>query len=317
MNLPNVGIFFFILIFFCTFVPSKGLNSFMQAEKIYDRLSSVRFWVSLLLLGLALYGGVFLWRLYVFHLVPAEELPMYGSKVKHNDDTLRVAFIGDSWAEYHTTLRCDTIFVKKAKLFTDKPVKCTNRGKGGAMSKEIYYYMFSSMTVESPTEPDRCTQPLIEAHPDYCVVMAGINDCIFQRPLNYFKQNYRLILRLLLHNGIRPVVMQMPRVNDVMAIDYKPWHKRTPYHIRAWLLGTRSYRVPKYREALVEMLNETGLKDSVLYIPADKWGKGGWQDRSIFSWDAIHLHLQGYEVLDSCIASEIIKDWNLRNGKEN
>ena len=113
---------------------------FMQVEKIYERLSSVRFWIMLIFIGLACYSIVFLWQLYIYHFVAAEALPMYGGKIKHHDDTLRVAIIGDSWAEYHTSLGCDTIFVKKAKLFTDKPVKCINRGKGGAMSKEIYYY---------------------------------------------------------------------------------------------------------------------------------------------------------------------------------
>jgi len=281
-------------------------------ENVVDILVSVRFWAVVVLLGGMVYLLVYVVRLCAFTFLPADELPFYGSPQPHDDDTLRVAIIGDSWAEYHASLGCDTIFVKMARRITDTPVKCTNRGKGGAMSKEIYYFMFEEKTVESPTAPDRCTQPLIEEHPDYCVVMAGINDCIFQRPLRYFQENYRLILRLLLHNGIRPVVMQMPQVNDIMAIDYKPLLKRTPYHLRALMLGTIDCRVPQYQQALIDMLRETGLKDSVLYVPADRWCKGDWRDTSLFSWDGIHLHLQGYEVLDSCIVSEIVKDYEAR-----
>ena len=94
----------------------------------------------------------------------AEELPFYHVGPRPEDDTLRVAVIGDSWAEFHMTLKCDTLFEQYGKRLTTKPIKCMNRGKGGAKSKEVYHYMFRSQTQEVPWMHDVCTQPLLEKH---------------------------------------------------------------------------------------------------------------------------------------------------------
>jgi hypothetical protein len=44
---------------------------------------------------------------------------------------------------------------------TSKPIKCMTRGKGGAKSKDVYYYMFRSHTQEYSWMHDICTQPLL------------------------------------------------------------------------------------------------------------------------------------------------------------
>lgn len=240
--------------------------------------------------------------------VAAAAEPFYHIPPAHDDDTLRVIIVGDSWAEIHMRLNCDTIFRQYAAQMTQQPVTCWSRGKGGAMSKEIYHFMFSRLTEEHPWEPDRSTQPLIESHPDYCVLFAGINDAIFQRSTAYSAGNYQLMLRLLLHHGIRPVVMEIPMVDAASAIDYKVWYKRSAYHLKAWILGTRGNQVPQYREAISRMLDETGLRDSVLFIPANRWNPGGWRDTTMFTYDRIHLNIDGYHKLDSCIVAEILKD---------
>lgn len=114
----------------------------------------------------------------------AEELPFYHVGPRPDDDTLRVAVIGDSWAEFHMTLKCDTLFEQYGRRLTTNPIKCMNRGKGGAKSKEVYHYMFRSQTQEVPWMHDICTQPLLEKHPDYCVIMVGINDTWKKRPVS-------------------------------------------------------------------------------------------------------------------------------------
>ena len=113
---------------------------------------------------------------YIHYYVP-EELPPYTIRKVHHDDTLRIAFIGDSWADYHTILSGDTMMTNAARRIYHKPIKTVTRGKKGALSKEVYFFMYSSKTEEHSYEPDRCTQPLIEDHPDYCVIFAGINKC--------------------------------------------------------------------------------------------------------------------------------------------
>lgn len=241
----------------------------------------------------------------------AEELPFYDVGPRPDDDTLRVAVIGDSWAEWHMTLNLDTLFQQYGARLTDKPIKCMTRGRGGAKTKDVYFYMFRSLTQEYPWMHDLCTQPLLEEHPDYCVVMVGINDAWKKRSVSYYTGNYRLIIRLLLANRIRPVVMEIP------DFDLEGWlgiHRKRDvffYRIYAYFNDVVEDDVTPFREGLKEMLRDTGLADSVLFIPADRWiPQDNHFSEDIYQEDHVHLNYYGYHVLDSCIVSEIINDYD-------
>ncbi len=260
----------------------------------------------LLLFGFAI---LYLAPVYIHYYV-AEEQPKYTIKVpRHHDDTLRIAFIGDSWADYHTSLRGDTVIANAARKIFAQPVRSSTRGTKGALSKEVYFYMFSNKTIEHANEPDRCTQPLIEAHPDYCVVFAGINDVTFLRPTSFYSENMQLIIRLLLHNDIRPVVMEIPDVHFKYPMPYFRFRDRWFYRIRSVLMGTWNNQVEDYRLALNGMLSKTSLRDSVLYIATKQWNPEGCLDTTMFLDDHLHLNLNGYHKLDSCIAVDIIRDY--------
>ena len=258
--------------------------------------------------ALAVVAWYFLTPLYRFYYTP-EELEPYDIRPRHNDDTLRIALIGDSWADYHTALSGDTIIAHAARKIYRRPVKATTRGKRGALSKEIYFFMFSSKTEEHSYEPDRCTQPLIEEHPDYCVLFAGINDVTYRRTTAYYAENLRLMIRLLLHNGIRPVVMEIPRVDFEEPMGRTTLRERLFYMLRSTVMGTSDCRVEDYQEALREMLDRTQLRDSVLYIAAQQWNPRGATDTSMFLEDRLHLNLEGYHRLDSCIVAEVVRDY--------
>ena len=65
-----------------------------------------------------------------------------------------------------------------------------------------------------------------------------------------------------------------------------------------------------------KILQESDLKNKVLFIPASAWNPGGIEaNPSIYLDDRLHLNLEGYHVLDSCMATEVIKDYILRNNK--
>ena len=255
---------------------------------------------------------IYIAPVYRFYYVP-EELPLYTISKTHYDDTMRIALIGDSWADYHTLLSGDTMIINAANKIYDKPIKATTRGKKGALSKEVYYFMYKDKTVEHSYEPDRCTQPLIEDHPDYCVIFAGINDVTYLRPTKYYAENMRLIIRLLLHNNIRPVVMEIPIVNFSEPMQRKIFRERWFYKIRSLFMGTYNNKGEDYHDALKQMLKNTKLQDSVMYISATQWNPAGCLDTSIFLEDRLHLNLNGYHKLDSCIITEIIKD-SIRTG---
>lgn len=249
---------------------------------------------------------------YRFYYVP-EELSPYEIPPLHNDDTLRIAFIGDSWADYHTLLSGDTIMEKAASKIYNHPVKTQTRGKKGALSKEVYFFMFSNKTTEHSYEPDRCTQPLIEEHPNYCVIFTGINDVTYLRTTSYYAENMRLIIQLLLHNNIRPVVMEIPLVNFTEPMHRKKIRERWFYKIRSILTGTLNNQGTDYQEALKRMLENAHLEDRVIYISAKQWNPKGSLDTTMFLVDRLHLNLNGYHRLDSCIATEIIKDYTRKN----
>ena len=238
------------------------------------------------------------------------EYQIYQIPPRHDDDTLRVAVIGDSWAEYHTTLECDTIFRRMAGRLTDRPVKCFSNGHSGKATKVIYNDMFADRTVEHAWQRNYCTQPLMEQHPDYCVIMAGINDLRLYKPPGFYTGNYRLIINLLLKLGIRPVVMEMPDVDFKGAVENRPFVDRAAFRVLSWITGVDYRSAADYRAAMRNMLSEGHLTDSVLFIPVDSWNPGGAFSRpEIYLDDRFHLNLDGYHVIDSCMAAEIIKDF--------
>ena len=290
----------------------------MKLYKAYRFLSRIRrqkwLWGALAFLIMLGYFG---YKAYLFidrEFLVADELPFYDVGPRPNDDTLRVAVIGDSWAELHMMLKCDTLFQQYGERLTTTPIKCMTRGKSGAKSKDVYYYMFRSHTQEHSWEHDICTQPLLEQHPDYCVIMVGINDTWKKRPVSYYTGNYRLIIRLLLANDIRPVVMEMPdfALKDWLNIHRK--HKSYIYRFYSVFTGVVEDDITPFRNGLREMLKDTRLGDSVLFVPADHWlPQNHHYSEEMYLEDHVHLNYKGYHVLDSCMVSEIIDDYNIRS----
>ncbi len=249
---------------------------------------------------------------------PGPERPAYIISKKHRDDTLRVAVLGDSWAEYHTTLSCDTIFCRFASRLTSVPVVCFSTGHSGMPSGSIYKEMFADREVEYEWERNFCSQPLLEQHPDYCIVMAGINDMRLFKPVSYYTGNYKLILELLIKNGIRPVVMEMPDVDFESFNGQRAFYMKWAYSLLSLWTKIDNNSAQTYRDAMRQMLKDHGFLNKVLFIPAAKWNSGGVAaNPHIYLDDRFHLNMAGYHVLDSCMATEIIKDYKNRKGITN
>lgn len=285
------------------------------SEKTRHRSNRIAF-TAILVVVLAC-GAYYLYGQYQMAFEPYKGFDIYQIPPRPTDDTLRVAVIGDSWAEYHTALECDTIFLKYAKRITQQPIKCFSRGHSGMRTKEVYKDMFSAHTIEHAWSKDFCTQPLLEQHPDYCVVMAGINDLCWQKPVSYYLGNYRNILQVILQNGIRPVVMGIPEIDVSSPISNRVWYQQMYLRMVSWWSKAGWYDVSIYQQAMRQMLQEEGLTDKVLFIPAEKWNPGGVDKHpEIYLDDRYHLNLDGYQILDSCMAVEIIKDYERRNNRQ-
>lgn len=263
---------------------------------------------------LAITTGVTLvgWKWRPFYTAPSPISPY--QVFNHQDDTLRVVMIGDSWVYFHQTLRRDSTFEEQLKkVLGNRKAKVTAKGKGGAVSGEIYQRMSAERTMAMDFDLNYCSQSVIEAGADYCVISAGINDARQRRGKPYYVNSYLRIVRLLLSYGIRPVVMELPEVDVDEAFDGNTLYYRLRARICMYLLDTNLRGVGDYRQVLKDSLESQRLMDSVIYIPADSWNPEGWHDRrDIYTDDHFHLNLAGYEILDSTFATEIVKDYRLR-----
>lgn len=223
-------------------------------------------------------------------------------------DTILIALIGDSWAELHDLNNNDTIFeIICARLF-DKPIKCIARGQGGRMTREVYDDMFVERKETNALQNTYYTRPLLELHPDYCVIMSGINDVWQQRSTNYYVGNYANIIRFLLDSNITPVVLEIPNVNIKRAINGCGFIQKLYFRIVSLFSGTEWDNVEIYRKAMSSMLEDSGLKDSVIFISATDWDNTTIKNlNNLYKEDGMHLTIDGYRTLDSCIARKIIE----------
>jgi len=331
----SYGIYIFQLFYFTLIAPyllniMASVNSVVFHEFMYVVISIlactypvVRFirnlsdravLLKIFLLASLLVGGVLfvIWQWRPFYKAVEPFAPY--AVAQHDDDTLRVVMIGDSWVYFHQTLRRDSVLeVKLENELGNKKVKLIAKGKGGTVSGEIYQYMSAERTMAKEYDLNNCLQEIIETGPDYCIISAGINDARQRRGKNYYVKNYMQIIRLLLANNIRPVVMEIP---DAYVDEY--YEENTLYiqlkaRICMHLLKTNLYGVDDYRQALKDSLVAHHLMDSMLYIPATSWNPNGWLDkRDIYTDDHFHLNLKGYEILDSTFAVEIVKDYLAR-----
>lgn len=210
------------------------------------------------------------------------------------EDTLKIAFIGDSWAAYHHD------YDKKLEsILFDKGLSAhvVSIGYVGAKSREIYQRMYST------------TKPVLLEHPDYCIVSAGINDAVAKMGKDFYVHHYMLILQQLLDLDIKPVILEMPEVNYRAIANREPWTMRMRHILSSWVTGSELYGFDSYKEALASAIQKADIQNRIVYISADSWNSNGYQDPGgLYLPDETHLNARGYETLDSCIASIILKD---------
>lgn len=217
----------------------------------------------------------------------------------HEDDTIRVAMIGDSWAEIHSSNKMDSILQLNISSQTGQPVIMMSKGKGGEKSRGIYQLLFD--------ENDKYgTKEIIASGLDYCIISAGINDASANLGPRLYCYYMHLILKFLLFNKIRPVLIEVPDVNIRKVHGRKPLKDLASDYLRSMMTHCKMYQMVEYRDSLYAMLINENLMDSVIYIHADEWnGNGTVINQHLFLNDQVHLNKKGYELLDSCIAKEI------------
>jgi len=225
---------------------------------------------------------------------PATELS--GLSVKcHNDDTLRIAFVGDSWAYLHESVECimDSLITNEI----GKPVIIRNAGEGGLVSKEVYYSLFNNEKFKD----------VLEWGPNFCYITAGINDTNKKSGCDNYAENMRLIISLLLKHNIIPVIQEIPYYDISFSFfQMKPLFLLRSIRSMLWTWSKLDC-IDDYTICFDKMVEKQKWQDDVIIIRRDYWNPKGFKEQQdLYTIDRMHLSQKGYFVLDSCIASKIV-----------
>lgn len=217
-------------------------------------------------------------------------------QTKEIDDTLRIAYIGDSWAYMHKNF--DHQLATMIGNGLHRPVKVYSHGVCGLTSKEIYDHLY---------EDNEYKKFFLERSFSYCFITAGINDTYKKMSTNYYKKSMDGIIQLLLANHIHPIIQEIPDY-DIPKTFYRQYKSRKVLrYLSMFINNTSKDCKDDYRKVLNELINEKGYQDKVSVIRYKSWNNDYQNDLSqLYLGDGMHLNQKGYEKLDSVIAQNII-----------
>lgn len=228
---------------------------------------------------------------------PAKEHLIYQT-TQHNDSILRIAYIGDSWADGHQHQSHNCIIAKLLSNRLSRPAKVSSFGISGLMSKEIYNALFKLDSYKH----------FMEDGYDYCFISAGINDCNEKMSLTYYKESMNCIIRFLLANNIHPIILEIPNYNILNEYEKQTKICKITRSFSMIINGTPLDCKQQYRDVLNKLIQEQDYQDKVSIIRYKSWNNNYQKDlKELYISDQLHLNEQGYHVLDSAIAEEIIR----------
>jgi lysophospholipase L1-like esterase len=233
---------------------------------------------------------------------PAKERQIYRTH-EHHDDTLRIAYIGDSWALGHSeswTFGNKPHFCQLSNIIKDslnRPVTVESYGISGLTSKKIYYALFESNSFKS----------FIQKGYDYCYVSAGINDTYGKMSTSYYTHSMDCIIRFLITNHIHPIIQEIPDYNIVEAYKSQNTYKKFLRHISMFINATQMDCKQQFREALNKLIIEKDYQNKVSIVRYKSWNNNYENDlKELYISDQIHLNDKGYAVLDHAISKVVL-----------
>lgn len=200
-----------------------------------------------------------------------------------HDDTLRLVLIGDSWVYMHQPY--DTLLRQAITMQTGRPASVCSYGLSGKTSKEIYTSLFDNEGLRR----------LLTLGADYCFVSVGINDTYKKMGADYFAHHTCMILRLLLQNGITPILMEIPDYDIAYVYEHQTLKKKMLRRLSMIVTQSELDCREDYRQALRTAMEAQQLTGRIVIIANQHW------DMSLYETDRMHLNERGYRVLDSLI----------------
>jgi hypothetical protein len=230
----------------------------------------------------------------------SKEIPFYSIKAD-NDTILTIGIIGDSWA---AEKRLDSI-LHEDLLEKNLKNKIFSSGHPGAKSKFIYQNLFKN------SEEEHSSRFIIENNPDYCIVIAGVNDAISQIGSHFYAYHMTQIIKTLLHFKIKPVIISLPEFGIEETIDELDVISKNRNLISAYFNNNGEIdNIRTYRRVFAEKLESENLKDSIILIDFDKVCSNYNICPELFA-NSSHLSMEGDVKLCQIITGEMIKKINI------
>lgn len=247
--------------------------------------------ISFVLISCTVIGYV----VYHYYASPAEQ-QSYPIPI-HHDDTLRIAYIGDSWAAIHKDHHC--IIPQMLSDSIHRPVKLSSFGLHGKTSKEIYESLFTHQQIHDF---------MMQGY-DYCFISAGINDTYKKMRTIYYQTSMDYIIRFMLANKIQPIILEIPDYDIFLSYERQKSSRKIARRISSLLTGTSMDCKQEFRNTLMTLINERHYQGSIILLPYKAWNYHYSTDLKLYyQSDGMHLNQNGYLRLDSCITSYILKD---------
>lgn len=228
-----------------------------------------------------------------------------------NDSILTIGIIGDSWVSGN---KIDT-FLKRILFERNINARIISSGQPGAKSKLIYKNLFKN------SKQKYSSKFIIEYKPEYCVVIAGVNDAASQIGGGYYSYHMEKIIRLLLKYDIQPIIVTLPEFGIEETIKNMNVLSRYRNIISAYINnGGEIDNILSYRRKLFNRLNQINLADSVIWINFDQICRDYKNDLRLY-YNPSHLSKEGNKRLAQEIGTEILlfiykKNGNIRDVKD-
>ncbi len=229
------------------------------------------------------------------YYAPAKERPIYKT-MQHHDDTIRIAYIGDSWAFGHRFHQCKIKSILENELHS--PVIISSYGICGLTSKEIYHALFELASFKY----------FMKKGYDYCFISAGINDTYKKMSTSYYQKSMDCIIKFLLANHIHPLIQEIPDYNIQRAYERQLVKKKLIRRLSMFINDTDLDCKQRFRDALDELIQTKGYQDKVTVIRYKSWNNNYENDlKELYINDQMHLNEKGYTTLDDFISMKILQ----------
>lgn len=212
------------------------------------------------------------------------------------DDTLRIAFIGDSWAAMHKEHECAIAQMVEDSIHL--PVIVSSFGSQGKTSKEIYENMYDNRDFRLFFSKKRY---------QYCYISAGINDTYKKMSTSYYQHSMDGIIQFLLFNHIYPIIQEIPDYDINISFERQKISKKLLRYLSMMINNTPLDCQQLFRDALAELILEKNYENEVSIVKYKSWNGSGLKDlNTLYRSDRMHLNDKGYTTLDSAIARTIL-----------